>query len=112
VIGIFWIYNNNIFSKKIELNKGIEYGNFLTDDFSHYEVWEEIKNTNKQLFYFEYEEIPRGRVVYDLINENFVIYANSNILRDKELISLIFKDFKLNNEKVTLKNDYHYEILS
>ena len=92
-IGIFWIYQNKIFSKKEALDSIQKINGFKDSNLSHYEVWEEIKYTYRDFYLYEYEEIPRGRVVWDVENKQFLIYCNQKILKDEKAKALVINDF-------------------
>jgi len=110
-IGIFWIYKDNIFSKKEALNDIQEINGFKDSDLSHYEVWEEMKITYPYLYLYEYEEIPRGRVVWDVHNQQTIIYCNRALMNDEVAKVLIMREFKLESSYVFLY-DEHYEIVA
>jgi hypothetical protein len=61
----------------------------LTCAHGHYEVWGQWQNGSRPVragfaplvAASEYEEWPRGRVVYDPDNQRFILYADGQILR-------------------------------
>ena len=110
-IGIFWIYKNEIFTKKEELKDIVLVNGFKDSNLSHYKVWEEIKSKHKDFYLYEYEDIPRGRVVYDNMNELFLIYCNKDILSNKKDRELILKDFEINS-RYKFIYDEHYRIFN
>ena len=109
-IGIFWIYQNKIYLKTQNLQKIKPINGFIDSDLSHYKVWDEIKSKNKDFYLYEYEEIPRGRVVYDTINHNFIIYCNKDILLNLQNKKQILETFKIKNKNYSFKEDEHYII--
>ena len=58
----------------------------------------------------EYEDVPRGRVVYDIENTQYIIYSNDDIIISDEAKSLIIDKFKLIKSKTLFKYDSHYKI--
>ncbi len=110
MIGIFWIYKNKIHTKSIEINAVKSINNFKDSDFSHYTVWNEISLQNKDFYLYEYEDISRGRVVYDIENTQYIVYANNNIIISDEAKELIVDNFNLKTNNVIFKYDEHYEI--
>ena len=109
-IGIFWIYKSKIYFKSIELEKVKPIDGFIDSDFAHYEVWNEIASQNRDFYLYEYEEIPRGRVVYDTINNRFIVYANEEIVNSDEEKGLIISAFGLENKMISFRYDEHYYI--
>jgi len=110
-IGIFWIYENKIFAKTQNLDEVKSINGFKDSDLSHYQVWDKIKNKHPKFYFFEYEDIPRGRIVYDVNKNRFIIYCNENILQDKISKKIILKKFDLINGQAIFKADSHYKII-
>ena len=80
MIGIFWIYKSKIYLKSINMTEVKAIGYFVDSDFSHYQVWDKISLQNRDFYLYEYEDIPRGRVVYDVKNEKYIVYSNKSRL--------------------------------
>nr|WP_295738487.1 hypothetical protein [uncultured Acidocella sp.] len=91
-VGIFWAvpYAPNVIellTYKTMLSDAEDYGDCLTCPASHYNVWraaqrgkpilEPLDDTIKSLIRVsEYEEWPRGRVIFDRSKGQFLIYAD------------------------------------
>jgi len=56
----------------------------------------------------EYDEPPRGRVVYDTIAQKYFLYADSCIRCKHELIAEIVQQLGLANQRVEVSGDQHY----
>jgi len=111
MIGIFWVYNSKIYFTSVEKENIKAINGFKDSDFAHYQVWNEISSQNKDFYLYEYEDIPRGRVVYDVENQQYVVYANNDIISSNEANLLVINAFNLKGEKVLFKYDEHYEIM-
>jgi len=111
MIGLFWIYKSQIYLKSIKVDNVKEINDFIDSDFSHYKVWDEISLQNKVFYLYEYEDIPRGRVIYDVKNTQYIIYSNNNIINTDKCKRLILKAFMLEESRVIFKYDAHYEIV-
>lgn len=110
-IGIFWIYQSQIYLKTIEANRVKPINGFIDSDFAHYQVWDEISSQNKDFYLYEYEDIPRGRVVYDVENTQYIVYANNDIINSDEAKALIINGFNLKVDSILFKYDEHYKII-
>ena len=108
MIGIFWIYKSTIYFKSVPVDKVDPIDGFVDSDFAHYEVWDEIFSQNKDFYLYEYEDIPRGRIVYDLKNKRYIVYTNSKIINSQEAKKLIREAFHLQNEQISFRFDAHY----
>lgn len=109
-IGVFWIYKTQIYSKPIKVDDVKSINGFIDSDFSHYQVWNEISLQNKDFYLYEYEDIPRGRVVYDVENTQYIVYSNEDIINSDKAKKSITEAFNLNTTKVVFKYDSHYKI--
>jgi len=112
MLGVFWIYKKQIYFKYIKVDEVKEIDGFVDSDFSHYQVWDEISSQNKDFYLYEYEDIPRGRVVYDIVNTQYIVYSNDEIITSDEAKRLITEAFNLNTVKVLFQYDAHYKILN
>jgi len=115
-IGIFWIYEQRVFSEVQKLEDIKSINGFKDSNLSHYKGWNKIKNQHPKFYLYEYEDIPRGRVVYDIKNKIFIIYCNKNILQDEISKRLILEKFNLLrrfeiSKDIRFKEDEQYQII-
>ncbi|GBQ72071.1 hypothetical protein [Acetobacter lovaniensis] len=115
-IGIFWLIIENgesrFLTDMISVEEGEEYGDSVTWS-GHYDFWEKIRTQKKTLLvsrvplWSEYEEWPRGRVIFNKNHNQFVVYADRKILTDmgKKEISLVFS---LPSGQTVFRRDGHY----
>jgi hypothetical protein len=82
----------------------------LTCPHGHYEVWEKWRKAGggPAIAASEYEEWPRGRIVYDRERYRFILYADQQILRDPALMNAIRERFGLAMDRTDQKWDDHY----
>jgi len=109
-IGVFWIFENKVFIETQKLKDIKSINEFKDSNLSHYQVWDKVKNQHPKLYLYEYEDIPRGRVVYDIEENQFIIYCNENILKDTISKKLVLEKFQISDENVIFKKDEHYKI--
>jgi len=110
-IGVFWIFKNKVFFETQKLEDIESINGFKDSDLSHYQVWDKIKNKHSKFYLYEYEEIPRGRVVYDTEKNQFIIYCNENTLQEEISKKIILEKFQLLNENAIFQEDEHYKII-
>ena len=116
-IGIFWIYEKQVFSEVQKLEDIKSINGFKDSNLSHYKIWDKIKNQHPKFYLYEYEDIPSGRIVYDIENNIFIIYCNENILQDEVSKRLILEKFTLvkrferSQDRIQFKEDEHYKII-
>ena len=99
------------------LAKAEPYGEFLTHPRGHYEVWEAWRRNGTtslgkyrlpaSIACYEYEDCPRGRVVYHQPTDLFTIYADP-MLQGTETVNRIVVAFKLTGMRREVQGDEHY----
>ncbi len=109
-IGIFWYYNNKVIGKTYNLLEAEKYGDFLSPILGHYDYWNQIQKALPELYYEEYEYIPRGRIVYDTTKDHFVLLSSKKIIKNKTILKAIKEFFSIPEDaKFVAKSDLHYE---
>lgn len=116
-VGLYWFVvvagQNLLLAHRCSLGQGESYGTFITCPHGHYEVWEQWReglgslpaNAIRIIRDYEYEEWPRGRVVFDCERQLFVVYADKKITQAR-LESAILKEFGLADAR--FMRDPHY----
>jgi hypothetical protein len=114
-VGIFWAMQEpgspaTLVEHRCSLEEAEPYGTMLTCPHGHYEIWEQWRKAGAgpAIVASEYEEWPRGRIVYDMEKDRFILYADQKILRDPALMASIQKRFGLPTERTDAKRDNHY----
>ena len=109
-LGIFWVDASGMYAESIPLNKADDYGDFKVFSGSHYDSWEKAMRANPKWDGMEYEEVPRGRVVYkkDPKKPEFVVYLPKKILKYK---NKVMSRFNLPASHVRIDtSDEHYQM--
>jgi hypothetical protein len=88
-VGIFWKIDEVLLIDRSPLAQAELYADCLTHPDDHYELWEGWRGLGAQklrtlgyptiIMTTEYEDWPRGRVVYDIPHALFVIYADRRL---------------------------------
>ena len=103
-LGIFWLVNGKLLIDSVPLSECEQYGDHLNYPGSHIRVWELWQQVGKAPVESEYEEFPRGRVMY---GTTFTLLADRCILKRKDLIATIKDELHL-PKKTMLGTDPHY----
>jgi len=110
-IGIFWIYKHTIMGKAIETPKGQDSNSGLIDSpDNHSDLWENNNSFHPpfpELIGLDYQEIPRGRVIYHKSDDYFVIYLDETLI-NKPSKYLIRDFFNLQDLRCLWRTDLHY----
>ncbi len=121
-VGVFWGVpdaggRTAIIGEATALDDSETYGAFLTFASGHLDVWDAWRGLGPHALsrhglptavaWHEYEDFPRGRVVYRPADRTFIIYA------DRRLHTLALREeievtFHLRGLRTTLRSDPHY----
>jgi len=107
-IGIFWIYKGVIYSFKETLDQVSTVGEFKDSDMSHDAKWPELQNAHKDFYLYEYYDVPRGRIVYNVNEDRFLVYAHGKIIDSLKFREMVITEFELESEKTVFGYDHHY----
>lgn len=107
-VGIFWVVRGKLVIDSMALSDGEPYGDHLTHPRSHIEVWEQWRLSGKIPSESEYEEFPRGRVMYNTQTERFTLLADRCILKDKDVVAIIMSEMNLRSQSTDKGTDAHY----
>jgi hypothetical protein len=106
-VGIFWLVRNKLVIDSSSVSRAKPYGERLTFPNSHIHVWRRLQLAGRVPVESEYDEFPRGRVMYHPSSDQFTILADPCIFKCKRLIAEIKEVLNLPNQ-ARLGSDPHY----
>jgi hypothetical protein len=107
-VGIFWVVDGVPIVDGTPLDKAEECVGFKDHRRSHYEYWNELQSRRLVPAFMEYEECPRGRVIFNSSTRSFTFYADKCILNDKKMVAAIMKELQLPAKATMTDIDPHY----
>jgi hypothetical protein len=119
-VGIFWLVQTlkgetRLLAATCPLDQAEPYGDCLTYGPGHYETWDHWRRDrtiNPALRAivrsYEYEDWPRGRIVFDQTRDLFVLYADRKPMTPAT-IARIATQFHLPAERIEVQSDFHYQ---
>ena len=106
-VGIFWVLNGEPLIDSALLSDAEPYGDHLTHPRGHAELWERWQGKGAASPDMEYDEPPRGRVMYNTKTRRFTLLADKCILKDNRVISKIMSQLHL-PRNTEMGTDSHY----
>jgi hypothetical protein len=106
-VGIFWLCDGKLLIDSTPLPEAEDYGDFKTHPRSHLEAWTVFRQRGIVPIDTEYEEHPRGRVIYDTKTCQFTMLADRCILKKRELVEKIKSELGLPKD-TKIGPDSHY----
>jgi hypothetical protein len=121
LVGLFWVVEDHgtavLIAHAVSMEQAVPYADMLTVDEGHFEVWSELAHRGPRLLraagipttpvWSEYEEWPRGRVLFDRPARCFVIRADRQLYQPA-LLRLITDHFRIAGANTRLLPDDHY----
>lgn len=103
-IGIFWFIDGSVVGFKQYTNEVIPDSLGLVDsEFAHVRDWDRLNNNLG-----DYEEYPRGRVIFDRNKDVYNIYLDTSLLKD-DIKTKILEFFEIKSKfKFKFRKDSHY----
>jgi hypothetical protein len=119
-VGIFWFVLDDMGGRHMladgcDLAEAEPYGDCLTFGPGHSEIWNKWRRSgppsNRALMTIirddEYEDWPRGRIVFDRIADRFMLYADRRITAEG-LTAKVAQYFCLPADRTVIQYDLHY----
>jgi hypothetical protein len=107
LVGIFWLVGKRLVLAGTPLDQAQSYGECKNFPISHIDYWAELQRDGSVPPEMEYEEAPRGRIVYNTTTQQFTLMADRCILGNAMVVRKILSQLHLpTNTK--LDTDYHY----
>lgn len=120
-VGIFWFIHHGadfcLVAQNTPLPMAERYADCLTHSGGHYEAWQIWQRRGAtwlkqngfptEICSSEYEEHPRGRIVFEIPAARFVIYADRALQKPRYIQQLVAR-FNLSGSRYVVRSDSHY----
>jgi len=106
-VGIFWMYGGRILAAGEYISEAEDLGGFKNYSKTHEQYWTEMQRIGAVPREMEYDEAPRGRVVYTTATRTFTLYGDPCILQRKGMIGKVMQELHLPPETKVMR-DEHY----
>ena len=106
-VGVFWIFKGKLLKFETAVDDGTEYGGVVNGRFNHIDYWPMLQRRNPELRLLEYQEVPRGRVMFIKKTKKFRVLMDKVLHTPRNKQSLL-KAFNLPKTKTAFGTDPHY----
>lgn len=107
-VGIFWLVDGKLISDVTPVSSAEAYGECLGHAKGHFQYWSELQRTGTIPADTEYEDPPRGRIVFNGGTGQYILYADKCIREQSKVVHKILRDFALPEDGTVLSGDEHY----
>jgi|SRR5665213_3860841 len=108
-VGIFFVHNGKVLMDSTPLCVTRSYGKLKSYDYDYDRFWKFGQRYGVVPRDVEYDDVPRGRVEYDINEKKFHVYADPCILKDRKALDEIYREFHLPSASTEVpERDPHY----
>lgn len=107
-VGIFWMIGDRLIIDSTPLSAAEPYGDCLGHSTSHIDYWSERQTLGELPRDIEYEENPRGRIVFNKKAGRYSLCADRCILRKESVVKRIVQSMHLPIDETDVLTDEHY----
>lgn len=112
-IGVFWWCNDRVIGKTRAQSEGeVGIAHIIDSPDNHVDLWEQqpdLIQLPQALRELDYQEVPRGRVVFDLKAKQSIVYLDKSLLNDA-VKAAISEFFQLKPKQTKWRKDPHYTV--
>ena len=78
---------------------------------SHVQMWKSVRTQYPDLALTEYDEFPRGRLIWDDNKATYFFYADDKILSDPTAVQTVLRETGVSTDNFTVRlcRDPHYK---
>jgi hypothetical protein len=106
-VGVFWVFKGRLLKFTKPLEQGYDNGEVVDTDDNHLDVWPKLQMALPQLRVLEYEDVPRGRVLFHKAARRFGVYMDKR-LHVQHVKRKIVAAFQLPTSTTDFLTDPHY----
>ena len=119
-VGIFWVVQTTdgearLLAAGCPIDQAESYGDCLTYGPGHYETWAQWRRDRTVdpalralVRSSEYDDWPRGRIVFDRSRDLFILYADRKLITPATIARIAIQ-FHLPAERTEVQTDLHYQ---
>lgn len=106
-VGIFWWHRSRLLAVAVPLADADETKWIIDSPVNHVHYWPWLQRLHPGLRHLEYEEVPRGRVVFSKETKMFCVYMDAKLHRAR-IKTALRRTFGLTGRRVRFATDPHY----
>jgi hypothetical protein len=111
-VGIFWIYKKTLIQESVPISEGEDSGDYVNGPVGHYMVWRHVQEAIPELRAYEYDQVPRGRVLYSKADKRFYVYGPKEFLKSASHKRTVLSGFNIPDSQAVFRSDEHYATIA
>ena len=106
-VGIFWVFRKQLLAATFALADGQAYGDAINGLTDHVKYWPRLQQQHPVLRWLEYQDVPRGRVLFMKPAGEYHVYMDKTLHRP-QIQRALLKEFDLPSRSTQFLADAHY----
>lgn len=106
-IGIFWWHEGKLLALVCRVDEGECAAGTVDSRFAHIESWPLLQKQHPRLRGLEYEDVPRGRVIFLSATRRFRVLMDKTLFQP-DIKAAILDRFSLPKGRTRFVRDHHY----
>jgi hypothetical protein len=106
--GIIFLVKGKLFIDSTPVSEAEGYAHFKIHSRDHHQYWGQLQRMKAVPMDLEYDEVPRGRTVYDTRAGKYTLFLDRCILKNKKLVSRIIVQMNLPIKSTETSTDDRY----
>lgn len=108
-VGIFWILSDlSVCHFSEDLMAQSNGRQFHDSELAHVRLWQKVVEAHKECLGLEYEEVPRGRILFSYKPRVFLAYVCDDFIKNEVVRKNLKEAFGLDGQKIKWVTDEHY----
>jgi hypothetical protein len=108
-VGIIFLVGKTLLIDRTPVSENEIYGDFRIHERGHDTYWETLKKAGVVPQGSEYDDCPRGRVAYNMKTEQYSLFLDRCILKNKSVVKKIMAELNLPTRSTKADTDSHYK---
>ncbi len=120
-VGIFWVFKGHLLALPVALDQAERCERRIDSPHAHAEEWPRVVERHRSvlrlLSVLDYDEVPRGRVLFDTRTRIFTAYLETSLFDDpaagtpvESVRAALLEQFRLGGERLRYATDPHYRL--
>ena len=109
LLSVFWYINGDFYGVDDTLRGDLvaTYGDFMQLDVDHFSIWDDIRKRAGLRSNVEYDEYPRGRILFNTKLHKFTVIGTASMTLNKDMQDKIRECYGLPSTTI-FETDEHY----
>lgn len=107
-VGVIFFFDRKLWIESTPLGKAGIYGECKIHDGNHIDYWDSLMSESLVPQDEEYQNVPRGRVVFNVSTKRYRLMLDRCILRRKSVVAVIKRQMGLPQKTTDTDTDSHY----